>query len=90
MSQDSTVKRSLDDFKRWKVPELKDVLWNRGLKTSGTKEELTALAFGAEQCSMPLKMTAKQRRSQKGGQGVWPHLTKFWAPLRKFALARKL
>jgi hypothetical protein len=43
MSDDPDGKMSLDDFKRWKVPELKTFLRNRGLKLSGTKEELTAL-----------------------------------------------
>lgn len=68
MSFDSAGKMSLDDFKRWKVPELKSFLRNRGLKTTGTKEELTALAFGAEQFSVPLKLTAKQEGMAKAKQ----------------------
>ena len=68
MSQDSEKKRSLDDFKRWKVPELKIFLRNRGLKSTGTKEELTALAFGAEQCEIPLKITAEEENKIKAEQ----------------------
>ena len=64
----SENKLSLDDFKRWKVPELKKYLRDRGLKTTGTKEELTALAYGAEQCSAPLKATAKQEELDKAEQ----------------------
>ena len=45
----SREKRTLDDFRRWKVPELKEFLRIRGLKTTGTEDELTALAFEAEQ-----------------------------------------
>ena len=40
-------KGSLEDFRRWKVLQLKEFLRNRGLKTTGTKGELAALAFGA-------------------------------------------
>ena len=40
-------KGSLEDFRRWKVLQLKEFLQNRGLKTSGTKGELASLAFGA-------------------------------------------
>ena len=36
-----------DDFKRWKVPELKSFLKKRALKTSSKKDELCALAFAA-------------------------------------------
>ena len=53
-------KRTLDDFKRWKVPKLKEFLRNRGLKTTGTKDERTALAFGGEQLSVPVKLTAEE------------------------------
>ena len=47
-------------IKRWKVPQLKEFLRNRGLKTTGTKDERTALAFGAEQLSVPVKLTAEE------------------------------
>ena len=47
-------KRTLDDFRRWKVLELKEFLQNGGLETTGTKEELTALAFDA------VKLTTKE------------------------------
>ena len=38
---------TLSDFQRWKVPELREYLKKRGLKTSAKKDELTALAFAA-------------------------------------------
>ena len=37
----SREKRTLDKFRRWNVPELKEFLRNRGLKTTGIKGELT-------------------------------------------------
>ena len=61
----SREKKTLDNFRRWKVPELKEFLRNRGLKTTGSKDELTALAFGAEQLSVPLKLTAEEEIIQK-------------------------
>ena len=64
----SREKRTLDDFRRWKVPQLKEFLRNRGLKTTGTKDELTALAFGAEQLSVPVKLTAEEEIIQKKKQ----------------------
>ena len=64
----SREKRTLDDFRRWKVPELKEFLRIRGLKTTGTKDELTALAFGAEQLSVPVKLTAEEEIIQKKKQ----------------------
>ena len=60
MSTDNIPKRSLDDFKRWKVPELRDFLRNQGLKFIGSKEELVCLAYGAEQCSVPLVLTVEE------------------------------
>eukprot|EP00794_Sanderia_malayensis_P012122 gene12122-13374_t len=57
--------RTLQDFKRWKVPELKGYLRDRGLKISGTKEELTALAYGADQMNVPVKITADEDRKRK-------------------------
>lgn len=38
---------TLEDFKRWKVTELKNFLKKRGIKSSGRKDELCALAFAA-------------------------------------------
>ena len=38
---------TLEDFKRWKVPDLKNYLKKRGLKLSGRKDKLCALAFAA-------------------------------------------
>ena len=64
----SREKRTLDDFRRWKVPELKEFLRIRGFKTTETKDELTALAFGTEQLSVPVKLTAKEEIIQKKKQ----------------------
>ena len=48
-----------------KSPGIKEFLRNRGLKTTGTNNELTALAFGAEQLSAPVKLTAEEEIIQK-------------------------
>ena len=64
----SEEKRTLDDFRRRQVPELKEFLRIHGLKTTGTKDELTALAFGAEQLSVPVKLTAEEEIIQKKKQ----------------------
>ena len=61
----SREKRTLDDFRRWKVPQLKEFLRNRGLNTTRTKNELAALAFGVEQLSAPVKLTAEEEIIQK-------------------------
>ena len=47
---------------------MREYLRNRRLKTTGTKEELTALAFGAEQLSVPLKLTYNEETEQKKEQ----------------------
>ena len=61
----SREERTLDDFRRWKVLELKEFLRNCGLKTTGTTDELTVLVFGAEQLSVPVKQTAEGEIMQK-------------------------
>ena len=75
----SREERTLDfrtlDFRRWKVPELKEFLRIRGLKTTGTKDELTALSFGAEQLSVPVKLTAEEEIIQKKKQYKKSHGT---------------
>ena len=38
---------SFEDFKLWKVRELRVFLRDRGLKITGAKEELVALAYAA-------------------------------------------
>ena len=48
----SREKKTLDDLRKWEVPELKEFLRNRGLETTGTKNELTALAIGAEHAAI--------------------------------------
>lgn len=57
----------LDDFMRWKVPLLKDFLRERGLKTTGTKNELAALAYGAKELGIPKKpgVSAQQEIKKK-------------------------
>ena len=40
---------------------IKEFLRNRDLKTTGTMDELTALAFGAEQLSVPVNVTAEEK-----------------------------
>ena len=64
----SREKRTLDDFRRWKVPQLKTFLRNRGLKTTASKDELAALASSAEQLSAPVKLTAEEEIIQKKKQ----------------------
>ena len=46
---------SYDDFSRWGVSNLKKYLRDRGLKTSGKKIELVALAFSASQLGVTSK-----------------------------------
>ena len=38
---------SLDDFKRWKVPELMEFLRKRSLKAASKKDELCSLVYAA-------------------------------------------
>ena len=38
---------SIDDFKRWTVASLRSFIKQRGMKVSGTKEELVARAYVA-------------------------------------------
>ena len=52
-------KRSLGDFSRMKVDILKEFLRKRGLKATGRKDELVALAYSAEQLGLPLLKTDK-------------------------------
>lgn len=47
------------------MPQLNKYLRDRGLKTTGTKEDLTALAYGADQCSAPTKVTAAKEELDK-------------------------
>ena len=48
-----------------KVPELKAFLRERGWRSTGTKEELVALAYAAEQQGVPVIPTAKEERISK-------------------------
>ena len=53
---------SYDDFSRWKVPELKEYLRDRGLKTTGRKVELVALAYGANQMGVDTKRSSIEEK----------------------------
>ena len=53
---------SYDDFSRWKVPELKEYLRERGLKTTGRKVELMALAYGANQMGVDTKRSSIEEK----------------------------
>lgn len=53
---------SYDDFSRWRVPELKEYLRDRGLKTTGRKVELVALAYGANQMGVDTKKSCVEEK----------------------------
>ncbi len=55
----------MTDFKCLRVPGLKGFLCNRGLKVSGTKEELNTLAYGGNPRNIPVKFTADEDRGRK-------------------------
>ena len=55
--------KSLDDFKRFKVSVRKSFLRDRGLKVTGTKEELAALAYGAYELGVPIKLETNCRNN---------------------------
>lgn len=57
--------KNLGDFRRYKVPELKSFLRDRGLKVTGTKEELAALAYGAHELGISVKPSAAEENSRK-------------------------
>ena len=65
METDVSEKRPLDEFMNWKVEVLKLFLRQRGLKTSGKKVELAALAYGDEQLDVPLKLTSSEESRSK-------------------------
>ena len=53
---------SYDDFSRWKVPELKEYIRDRGLKTTGRKVELVAFAYGANHMGVDTKRSSIEER----------------------------
>jgi hypothetical protein len=57
-----------EEMKLWKVPQLKNYLRDRGLKTTWRREELLALAFGAEQLGIPPKPSALEEKKAKAAQ----------------------
>ena len=46
---------SFEDFNRWNVDNIREFLRERGLKTSGKKAELVALAYSANQLGIKKK-----------------------------------
>ena len=63
----SKTNLSLEDFSRWNVDALKKYLTSRGLKASKRKAELAALCFAAQQFDIPLKLTAKEEKTERAG-----------------------
>ena len=59
---------SFEDFKLWKARELRVFLRDGGLKITGAKEELVALAYAACQLSVPLKPSAAEEHKVKQEQ----------------------
>lgn len=53
---------TVDDFLRWKVEALKQFLADRGLKKTGRKAELAALAYGAVYMKKPVLPTAGEEK----------------------------
>ena len=58
---------SFEDFKQWKLRELRVFLRDRGLKITA-KKELVALAYAACQISVPLKPSAAEKHKVKQEQ----------------------
>ena len=52
----------LSTFHRWSVDALKDYLRKRGLRTTGPKVELAALAFSAHVLQLPEKLTQTEKQ----------------------------
>ena len=74
---DTLAASTLDEFKLWRVDQLKAFLLKRGLKTSGRrKHELVALAFGAVEMGIPIKNTAAEGGRVRAARYHSPLLTK--------------
>ena len=52
------------DFNIWSRDRLQQFLRDRGLKTSGRKEELVALAYGASVLNVPKQITRKEEEKE--------------------------
>ncbi|XP_032894924.1 uncharacterized protein LOC116984708 [Amblyraja radiata] len=59
---------TVDDFLRWKVEALKQFLADRGLKKTGRKAELAALAYGAVYMKKPVLPTAGEEKHHHADQ----------------------
>jgi len=62
---EATTDMTLDDFWRWKVPQLREFLRARKLKVTGSKPELCALAYGATQAGREKATTADENKAAK-------------------------
>ena len=60
-----TQSYNLEDFSHWKIEALRSFLNNRGLPTTGNKQELIALAFSASKLQMPVLPTAAEVEKSK-------------------------
>ena len=52
---------TLEKFKFWKVPALKDFLRKRNLSCVGTKEMLVARVFAGQETNISVEKTAPER-----------------------------
>jgi hypothetical protein len=72
MDEGSRKIRSIDEVELCKLPQLKKYLRDRGWRCTGTKKELVALVYAAEQQDVPVVPSAqeKQRLKQKQYQDL--------------------
>ena len=59
---------NFNEFRLWRKDKIQEYLRDRGLPTTGNKDELVAMAFGASYFSVPLKASAKEETRQKAEQ----------------------
>ena len=59
---------NFNEFRLWRKAKIQEYLRDRGLPTTGNKDELVAMAFGASYFSVPLKASAKEETRQKAEQ----------------------
>jgi hypothetical protein len=66
---DTLAASTLDEFRLWRVDQLRTFLLKRGLKVSGRrKDELVALAFGAVEMGVPIKSSAEEEERARAAQ----------------------
>ena len=61
-------KKSLDDFKMFKVDALKDYLRARGQKVTMNRPALEALCYGCEVLDIPIQPTSDEEKKRKEAQ----------------------